>query len=159
MLNAQYRSSNDIKSTWVDIGTGIFTHTNTVDRGGTVLNFAVNNSTNNKMYRVRFNFAKELDWFVDRPEYNISNGILFGKEFNINRFDFYLLGGVGFMSGAQRKSATSYIYYSTPSIPIELDIRYAAFKKLGFSLSVFGEVNGVNPMRGIIIKSNFGEFR
>lgn len=165
-INVNGQSKN-----WGDLGIGIYNQKD--QTGGIVLNCALNQVRGNgNIYRIRFNFTNELNFFTTSPQYAFSNGLLFGKNINLNNFDIYFLGGIGYSTGLERGDALYWTgspffprtvyktdYYFTPSIPLEIDIRFAPFRSFGLSVSVFGEVNSYNSHFGLLSKINFGRLK
>ena len=162
---------------WINAGTG--NYYSTENTFGFTNYLGVNLFVDSTFYKVRLMHYQEFNLLGAYPseEFN-SVGVLIGKGLSSKYIQVQFSIGLGIIGGVKRgdflynKSSSnqgwislmSQSYYSkdgflTPSIPVEIDLLLKPIKYTGFGLSLFGNLNLIRPMYGLVFKVGLGKLR
>jgi hypothetical protein len=157
-----------ISTYWLDGGTGAFTSANGIEGLPTVY-ASLNYLPRKTFYKLRYILNQEFNLFGSTPMEVYHNvGILFGTGASRKIFQVQVAGGAGVTGGIKRGDFIKHELlgdkyendrFITFSIPVEFDVLFKPIKFAGAGVSLFADLNMVNPTFGFAVKLAFGKLR
>lgn len=172
---AVYSQNGGYKTTlfWVDGQVGVFSSVK--DMGGFSRGVSLNAVNANNLYKVRYFFDERFELFEPIEKYN-EMSLLMGKSIYSRLFQINLSAGIGITYGEilgntivteytdqwyNRRTITTYEFekFTTPSIPIEIDLMIKPLKVIGLGISFGSNLNLVRPTFRSTLSFNVGKLR
>jgi len=172
-------TQNDVTATkmfWVGGQAGCFKTVNDITgfSGGLNLNAVVGNN----LYKARYFYDERFELFEPVEKYNEA-GLLIGKSFYTDKIQVNLSAGLGITTGKLVSETTEirddntgwvtivpsvqriheYEYFTTPGIPLEVELMLKPAKVLGLGLSFSGNLNMKRPVFRTSLSLSFGRMR
>ena len=138
------------KSSWVNLGLGASSHL--AAKG---FNFSVANGK--KYFSLRGVHNQNLSIWDNRPEKVWDFGALFGLNQRASKGFASIATGLAFVGGNNIKNEkTNSKTFQTIGLPLELQLFWTPFSKIGFGIYGFGNLNSKESFAGVLISIKIG---